>query len=257
MTMEEFLNGIEIIETVLAKNFNEKQIEIHYMLLSEIPVEKFMFGLKEMFLERVYTNIPSPAEIRRYCFGNIDLKIEEGKRLIKKAINNFGAYTDICFPDPLIHHLIKISFGSWVKLCKSNIEDLENYLKWDFPKLYKTYSERKLKDIPLYLAGISSSTNDANGINNNNQIYFVEEEEKCKRWINAYISKNKIEALNTHKVNNLIVSGIEINSIKDVSKEYLISLNKKKETNNKLKLCAGIMAEIQKPKEDPWEGIEI
>lgn len=206
MNNKEFLRGVEIIETVLQKKIDKKQLEIYYMLLADIPVEKYIVGIKEMLLDRVYTNIPSPAEIKKYCAGNIEYKIEESKRMIKKAIQNYGAYKTVCFPDPLIHFIIKNNFGSWVKLCRAEIEEFEKFFKWDFPKLYKIYSERKISEVPIFLEGIESSTN-----KQVEKIYYIENEEKCKKWQEILLNKKEIENINLKKL-ELIAESKTVNS---------------------------------------------
>lgn len=66
----DFLQGMTIVETVLCKQMTKQQIDIYFKLLEDVPDKNFVSGITRLMQERVYTNIPSPAEIRNYCLEN-------------------------------------------------------------------------------------------------------------------------------------------------------------------------------------------
>ena len=89
MTREEFSTGIEIIEATLNKEMTEKQIKVYYDLLKSLQFKQFILGLRKLFIERVYTNIPSPAEIYQYCTDTTKDTIEnKASSKIQIAIQN-------------------------------------------------------------------------------------------------------------------------------------------------------------------------
>ena len=139
--MEEkvFRQGIYLIETITGKAFGKNQVEIYRTLLEDIPESKFITGINNMLRERVFSNLPMPAEIREYSLGlkedEMMVRINRAKLLLNKGISKAGIYNDVVFEDPVIHLCID-SIGGWINFCKKSSKEVEDWLKWDFPKLY-------------------------------------------------------------------------------------------------------------------------
>jgi len=174
-----FLQGITLIEVVIQKKFTKEQLQVYKLLLDDIKDEQFINGINNLLRTRVYTNIPSPAEIREYALekrqNDIEIKIAEGKLKIKKAIGAIGTNKSVIFDDPILHLIIK-NLGGWIKLGVMTFDEFENYFKWDFPKIYKAYSSRKNGEIPLVLEGRF----------NDDKATFVGDKQKALAWQNAY-----------------------------------------------------------------------
>lgn len=203
-----FLQGIELIQIVTGKSLSEQQVQAYRILIDDIPEDNFIAGINTMLRERVFSNFPMPAEIRDYCLGtrkeDLDLKVARAVTQIKKAIGSAGMYITVAFDDPIIHLCIR-DFGGWTKLCEKDLEEFENLLKWDLPKLYKAYSSRKNADIPTMLEGKGADKT----------IKYIGDEEKAKRWILAYNHKqlnfdNKREFGMAKNVNHLLLEASEV-----------------------------------------------
>lgn len=195
-----FWEGIKTIEAVLGKEFTDDQSRIYSILLNDIPEENFINGINTMLRERVYSNLPMPADIRKYCLEtreeDLDIRVAIARNKIKKAINSVGTYTTVIFDDPIIHLVIR-DFGGWIKFGMTSMEEFENLLKWDFPKLYKAYATRKNADIPLLLEGKADKK----------VIKYIGNEEKAKRWILSY--QQKVERLENKPENKNEIEAIE------------------------------------------------
>ncbi len=196
-----FIQGINLIETAIQKEFSKEQIKLYKMLLNDVEDKQFVEGIVKLLKERVYTNIPAAAEIREYCLdlkeNDFQFKIAEARNSIKKAISQYGTYRNVCFDDPVIHAIIK-SMGGWTKVCACDIEEFNDYLKWELPKLYKTYATRKI-EIDLFLTGIGYDNE------KQNKIYYIGDKEKIDRWHVKYLEKNKNK-----------LTGIEFNKAKEL-----------------------------------------
>lgn len=146
MREEIFWEGIGMIEIVTNKQFTDNQAKAYKLLLDDIPEDKFVNGINIMLRERVFSNLPMPADIRKYCLEtreeDLEIRIFQARNKILKAISSVGTYTTVAFDDPIIHLIIR-DFGGWIKLGMKDMEELENLLKWEFPKLYKAYAGRK------------------------------------------------------------------------------------------------------------------
>lgn len=196
------MQGIALIETIVEatkgdkyKPFTQQQLTVYKTLLDDIPDEMFVAGITELLKSRIYANLPTPAEIREFCLGmkddQIQVRILEAQNKIKKAIGSIGTYNSVAFDDPVIHLIIR-DCGGWVKLGQMNIDDFENFLKWDFPKSYKAYASRKNSEIPTRFVGIGRD--EAN-------ITYVGNKDKAQKWILAYENRqlgycNEIELQN-------------------------------------------------------------
>lgn len=195
-----FWEGIKTIEAVLGKEFTDDQSRIYSMLLNDIPEENFINGINTMLRERVYSNLPMPADIRKYCLEtreeDLDIRVATARNKIKKAMNSIGTYVTVAFDDPIIHLVIR-DFGGWIKLGMTDMEEFENLLKWDLPRLYKAYATRKNVDIPLMLEGKADDKT----------VKYIGNEEKARRWILSY--QQKIERLENKPENQNGVEAIE------------------------------------------------
>lgn len=192
MTYEKFLEGIHLLKITISTSIGAEiqlsleQLKIYKLLLEDITDQDFINGITKLLKNRVYTNFPSPAEIREYCLGlkeyELEAKILKAKEKLKKAITNIGTYKSVAFDDPIIHLIIR-DIGGWIKVGIMNIDEFNNFLKWDFSKLYKIYLTNKFEEIPTYFLGIEK---------NSNNIIYIGDEQKAKNWILKYEnSKNK------------------------------------------------------------------
>lgn len=188
--MEEkvFRQGIYLIETITGKAFSKNQVEIYRTLLEDIPESKFITGINNMLRERVFSNLPMPAEIREYSLGlkedEMMVKINRAKLLLNKGISKAGIYNDVVFEDPVIHLCID-SIGGWINFCKKSSKEVEDWLKWDFPKLYKSFSTRKQTTLSLVLEG--------KGDKDLKEVCYIGDKEKYLKWSSIYIEHKSKE----------------------------------------------------------------
>lgn len=188
--MEEkvFRQGIYLIETITGKAFGKNQVEIYRTLLEDIPESKFITGINNMLRERVFSNLPMPAEIREYSLGlkedEMMVRINRAKLLLNKGISKAGIYNDVVFEDPVIHLCID-SIGGWINFCKKSSKEVEDWLKWDFPKLYRSFSTRKQTTLSLVLEG--------KGDKDLKEVCYIGDKEKYLKWSSVYIEHKSKE----------------------------------------------------------------
>lgn len=183
-----FRQGIYLIETITGKAFGKNQVEIYRTLLEDIPESKFITGINNMLRERVFSNLPMPAEIREYSLGlkedEMMVRINRAKLLLNKGISKAGIYNDVVFEDPVIHLCID-SIGGWINFCKKSSKEVEDWLKWDFPKLYRSFSTRKQTTLSLVLEG--------KGDKDLKEVCYIGDKEKYLKWSSIYIEHKSKE----------------------------------------------------------------
>lgn len=184
MTYENFCKGMTIVEVCLQKQMDDKQLKIYFKLLQDIPDIKFGEGIKRLMQERVYTNIPSPAEIREFCLGykerDLIVKAAEAKQKLKNTIAEIGAYETIVFDDPVLHLIVQ-DLGGWIKTCGLSEKELEDYFKFKYENLYKSYATRQNSSIPLKLKGIHEKE----------EITYIGDSTKAIEWTKKFKEKYK------------------------------------------------------------------
>ncbi len=203
MTDVKFTEGIILIEIITGKAFSEPQLNAYKTLLNDIPDELFVPGINSMLRERVFSNLPMPAEIRKFCLGtredDLNIRVSQAKNKLAGALESVGTYNTVVFDDPIIHLIVR-DLGGWTKLGKMNREDYEKFLTFEFPKLYKGYATRKNTDIPVMLKGIAEDK----------KITYIGNKEKAEKWILSYTEK--VTSIENKNINQKIME-IDVNSM--------------------------------------------
>lgn len=191
MTYEEFLIGTDIIETTLQKKFTDGQLEVYYRLLKNIELKRFVSGLEKMLLDRVYTNIPSPAEINQYCNGDKKEDIENKALIAKEKLQNVlgkvSSYESVAFDDPVIHKIIE-GLGEWTGINKMDLKELDDFFKFEFVKLYKAYYKTGIGEVKTILLGRHDLANNTYP----EKFKIIGDKELCIKWSNK-MEQFKIE----------------------------------------------------------------
>ena len=167
--------------------------------------EDFTNSALKVIKTRVFPSFPKPAEFLEACKLKNDIESEVIQESInlRSAIKKYGAYNNVCFDNPVIHKVIQNLFGSWVKLCKMDLEEFENLMKWDFPRIYKFYREQKIKEVPLFLEGIGTHSNSLSNEKEILSINYIGNKEKCLKWNQVYYNRNQLDNVNKEKYKQL------------------------------------------------------
>ena len=94
---------------------------------------------------------PKVADLVRLLIGTKSDRSAMAWSKAYSAMCEVGAYQDVCFDDPAIHAAIN-DCGGWVKLCRSDTDDL-SYLQHRFSKAYQAYAARGDFDFARVLIG--------------------------------------------------------------------------------------------------------
>ena len=204
ITQEGFIQVMETITEIYPKDApGENGQKIYFLIFKKNfeSDEELMNATLKVLETRVFTSFPKPAEFLEACKLKSDVESEITREVInlRGAIKKYGAYNNVCFDNPVMHKVIQNLFGSWVKLCKMELEEFETLMKWDFPKIYKFYREQKLKEVPLFLEGIGTHSNGLNSVEEILNISYVGNKEKCLKWNQAYYNRNQLDNVNKDK----------------------------------------------------------
>lgn len=103
--------------------------------------------------------MPTPRELR-------DLAGEESSdqrailawNAVKQAIGRVGSYRSVTFDDATVNAVVR-SLGGWIRVCRTDSEELDKWTSKEFQRLYRELSGLPLSgDMTRYLPGIFESS---------------------------------------------------------------------------------------------------
>ena len=101
-----------------------------------------------------------------------------------------GSYKTVIFDDPVIHIILDRHFGGWIKFCEMTIEDMDNFFKFEFEKIYKSYAVQKNIEIKTKMLGKHDAQNeDKNPDELGKYDRYIGNKEKALNWISVYETK--------------------------------------------------------------------
>lgn len=83
---------------------------------------------------------PKPADIVRALQGTRTDRALTAWGKLMDAMQRVGAYQSVVFDDPIIHAVVE-DMGGWMKLCRSNMDEL-SYTEHRFCEAYRAYAAR-------------------------------------------------------------------------------------------------------------------
>ncbi|MDR9499611.1 MAG: DUF6475 domain-containing protein [Hydrogenovibrio sp.] len=140
--------------------------------LTEMTFELYWNGLKHYSIEQVQQAFnahmqhpeegrwwPKISDIIKHCKGGSQDRALVAWNLVENAIRRVGAYQDVVFSDPLIHHIIH-RMGGWISLCDLPDERSLTFKANEFKNTYRgLYGSPAAQHPPEALTGIVNQQN--------------------------------------------------------------------------------------------------
>lgn len=168
MTNQEFNAAFQpFLDYFPTGEMSKEKINIYYLALSNLTVDQLNSAFISMVRNRVYKNFPQVAEIIQYAThtteSELDDRIVLAKQMLKNTIIRYGSYGSVEFIDKGIHAVIDALDG-WQNLCTMSSDELEKFLTFEFPKIYKAYT-RNNYPVTQYYIGVHDAVNRTSNIN--------------------------------------------------------------------------------------------
>lgn len=211
MTKEEFnISFKKFLDYFPVGDMTKEKANIYCLALSDLTAKQLDNAFISMVRNRVYKNFPQVAEIIRYAThtteNELDDRIVLAKQMLKNTIVRYGSYGSIEFVDKGIHAVIDALDG-WQNLCSMSSDELEKFLTFEFPKIYKAYTRNNYPVTQYYIGvhdaanggfnvNIIGYTNMGKGlneayINNKNNKRHIEQQQTEIKKLSEIIEKNK------------------------------------------------------------------
>lgn len=209
MTKEEFnISFKKFLDYFPVGDMTKEKANIYCLALSNLTAEQLDNAFISMVRNRVYKNFPQVAEIRQYATNTTESELDDrivlARQIMKNAIVRYGYYSSVEFEDKGIHAVIDALDG-WQKVCSMSADELEKFLTFEFPKIYKAYSRNNYQ-VTKYYIGYHDAMN---GVQNINMISFK------NMGKNLENINNRVQSLN-FKNSLLEDKDKEIKKLKDI-----------------------------------------
>lgn len=167
MTKEEFnISFKKFLDYFPVGDMTKEKANIYCLALSNLTAEQLDNAFISMVRNRVYKNFPQVAEIIQYAThtteSELDDRIVLAKQMLKNTIIRYGSYGSVEFVDKGIHAVIDALDG-WQNLCTMSSDELEKFLTFEFPKIYKAYT-RNNYPVTQYYIGVHDAVNGTSNI---------------------------------------------------------------------------------------------
>lgn len=209
MTKEEFnISFKKFLDYFPVGDMTKEKANIYCLALSNLTAKQLDNAFISMVRNRVYKNFPQVAEIIQYAThtteSELDDRIVLAKQMLKNTIVRYGSYGSVEFTDKGIHAVID-SLDGWQNLCSMSSDELEKFLTFEFPKIYKAYTRNNYPVTQYYIGAhdaanggfnvnIIGYTNMGKGlneayINNKNNKRHIEQQQTEIKKLNEIIEK--------------------------------------------------------------------
>jgi hypothetical protein len=174
---KEFLDLLSGLCYTLGKESNEHLIKTYHTALNRFDISIVKNVINKAVVS--FKWFPKPVELIELIEGSSVDNSEIQAAQAFEAIRRVGPYQSVVFDDPVTQEVIKQYYGGWPKFCEGDSKDIVFKMN-DFKKAYKAFSNQNRKHYGS-LYGISSISNDSNGIKQISSVKMIGNPEKCKQ----------------------------------------------------------------------------
>lgn len=153
MTMEEFNEGFGmLLDYYPNTRVTDGLVNIYYMGLAELSITEFNRAIGKIVKEYDSDFLPKVSMILKYANSGMDLtnQVILAKKMLKRAIEKVGRTGMIAFEDKGVQAVV--DYAGWLRLCNMSIIEFENFMNWEFEKIYKDFMSRPYS-VPGYFRG--------------------------------------------------------------------------------------------------------
>ena len=153
MTMEEFNEGFGmLLDYYPNTRVTDGLVNIYYMGLAELSIAEFNRAIGKIVKEYDSDFLPKVSTILKYANSDTDLtnQVILAKKMLKRAIEKVGRTGMIAFEDKGVQAVV--DYAGWLRLCNMSIIEFENFMNWEFEKIYKDFMSRPYS-VPGYFRG--------------------------------------------------------------------------------------------------------
>jgi len=161
-----FSEYMSILGEIVGDPSTDSRIKIYWKILSRYPAYHVFSGFERLYTQPKLFKFPVPGDIIVQFQEDGETMALKAWGKAKKGIYQAGYMNSIKFDDPVIHSVIRIVFGGWVKFCSLQ-EDEARFYRPQFLRAYKSlqdaHSQGKMEVLD-YLPGSAEIDNGSQGL---------------------------------------------------------------------------------------------
>ena len=154
MNNQEFNEVFKLLLTAYPNTKDKESVATIYFLTiaNELTKKEFAEAVVKILKTRKSGFIPQPAEILEVAkkTANIEHQVILAKKMLKRAIEKVGRTGMIAFEDKGVQAVV--DYASWLKLCNMSETEFDNFMNWEFEKIYKEFMKNPY-NVPEYFRG--------------------------------------------------------------------------------------------------------
>lgn len=155
---QKFLEVLTGVHDFYGKELTPFAVQVWMQACKEFDVDQVTKALSAHLMDPERGQfMPKPADIVKQLHGTHGDRSLVAWGKVFGAMGSVGAYKSVVFDDAVIHAVID-DLGGWVKVCRTDNEELP-FMQKRFCDTYKAYSGRRDLKYPAQLVGEHDQTN--------------------------------------------------------------------------------------------------
>ncbi|MBU4317111.1 MAG: hypothetical protein KKF30_07535 [Proteobacteria bacterium] len=172
----DFANAMGSLAEIHGKEISPTLMKTYFKLFSNFSIEQIQKGVADAMLSLKY--FPKPVELIELISGKPEDIAEVEVSKVLQAIRQYGAYSSICFDNPVTMAVILQGFGGWIKMCDELVEHEAKWFRKDFVKIYQAYAAQGIKSFGRLL-GVHDHSNSVAGLETEDFTVLIGDQEKA------------------------------------------------------------------------------
>lgn len=140
MTTNEFYGVFMPVVEYYKADLSKAVIALYFEDLERFSEAELRQALRTLRQTRKFSNMPTIAEILEVLEGSVDDKAQLALDDLVYALTRYGTNRSVCFADKAIMCAVEAA-GGWERIGNLEGKEWDDFKKWEFKKLYKTYAK--------------------------------------------------------------------------------------------------------------------
>lgn len=143
--VRDFAERVAALGVARRVEVTEAVIEAYWIALEELPLEDVSRGIAGA-IRAGGRGLPEAEELRQLAGHQpINAKAIRAWNAMRQAIHQHGPYRTVDFDDPAINATVR-TLGGWVRLCSTDTEEMDRYIRREFERIYREVSRTGVTD---------------------------------------------------------------------------------------------------------------
>lgn len=156
LNRERFAVALTALAESLGVRLSTQAGNIYFAVLKDLSDEAWRAALGKAATTATRHQMPTPAELRQLAGEQApEERAAVAWREARDAVARWGTYDSVAFEDRAINATIRALFGGWIAFCRCPEEELEQFKRREFVRLYPAFARNTTPEQGKHLVGIA------------------------------------------------------------------------------------------------------